>query len=304
MRMMHKNILLVLGILLVGFFIYLMNTDTEPEIVDSIALEDEMPASTIPDPVPASEALEVQPAVESVVLEAVIETGLETEVDESFEELLAETTEEATEAIEVVELVEEAVVIEFPSLNNSDDFVRSQLSKLSTGSELLGLMVSEELIRKFVIFTVSVNEGFLSSAIPLQPMTEEFRVKRGRGDGHFVMVQQSFMRFDYLIDTLIAIDNDAAVSLYKLLSPLFQEAYAEMGYPNRRFDDVLLGAIDNVLFATNKNGILQLIRPSVMYRYVNTDIEALNQVEKLLLRLGHENAENLQQKLKAIRSVL
>ncbi len=81
------------------------------------------------------------------------------------------------------------------------------------------------------------------------------------------------------------------------LKPLIDEAYAELGYPDDDFSDTLQDAITRVLDMELPDSSLELVRPSVMYQYKDTQVEALPDSDKLLLRIGKEN-------LLVIKSVL
>ena len=104
-------------------------------------------------------------------------------------------------------------------------------------------------------------------------------------------------RFDTVVDTFTSLDTDASYALYRLLSPLFQQAYAEIGFRNQSFDDTLRAAINNILRAEEVEGPYQLVKPSVMYLYADASIENLQEVHKLLIRMGPENAAKIKAKL-------
>jgi hypothetical protein len=69
---------------------------------------------------------------------------------------------------------------------------------------------------------------------------------------------------------------------------LIDEAYAELGYEDD-FTLTLQDAITRVLDMELPQSDMSLIRPSVMYKYRNVELESLDASDKLLLRLGKEN---------------
>jgi hypothetical protein len=81
------------------------------------------------------------------------------------------------------------------------------------------------------------------------------------------------------------------------MKPLIDQAYSELGYPDENFTEVLHDAITKVLDMEIPKDSLDLVRPSVMFRYKDAEVEALDDADKLLLRLGKEN-------LLVIKSVL
>lgn len=199
---------------------------------------------------------------------------------------------------------EAQTTVQLPSLSASDNFVLEQLRALQNGMQLIPLLRSEQLIRSFVVLVDNVSrDNFPQTGLPYQPMTEEMPV-RTLDDNLFVMEQAAHGRFDSIVDTFVAVDTGAAIAIYHLISPLLQQAYAELGYGNNDFDAVLRRAIRNVLDMDPPAGPYQLVKPSVMYLYADAAIENLSTVEKQLIRLGPENTKQLQAKLRAFLSAL
>lgn len=199
---------------------------------------------------------------------------------------------------------EAQTTVQLPSLSASDNFVLEQLRALQNGMQLIPLLRSEQLIRSFVVLVDNVSrDNFPQTGLPYQPMTEEMPV-RTLDDNLFVMEQAAHGRFDSIVDTFVAVDTGAAIAIYHLISPLLQQAYAELGYGNNDFDAVLRRAIRNVLDMDPPEGPYQLVKPSVMYLYADAAIENLSTVEKQLIRLGPENTKQLQAKLRAFLSAL
>lgn len=195
-------------------------------------------------------------------------------------------------------------VIQLPSLNDSDAFVFEGLRAFQNGAALIRLLASEQLVRGFVILVDNISRGeFPQTGLPYRPLGQEMPTSN-IDDNLFVMDESAFARFDQLIDTFISVDTDQAMSLYRLLSPLFQQAYAEIGNRNINFDDTLRTAIRNVIRTSDVEGPFQLVKPSVMFLYADASIENLQDVNKQLIRLGPENADKLKTKLREFASQL
>lgn len=195
-------------------------------------------------------------------------------------------------------------VIQLPSLNNSDVFVFEGLGAFQNGAALIRLLATEQLVRSFVILVDNLSRGeFPQTGLPYRPLGQEMPVSN-IDDNLFVMDESAFSRFDQLIDTFVGVDTDQAMSLYRLLSPLFQQAYAEIGNRNINFDDTLRTAINNVLRTSNVEGPFQLVKPSVMFLYADASIENLQDVHKQLIRLGPENTAKLKAKLREFSAQL
>ncbi|HAJ75958.1 MAG TPA: hypothetical protein DCM64_05840 [Gammaproteobacteria bacterium] len=197
----------------------------------------------------------------------------------------------------VVEEPVEADVIQLPSLNNSDDFVFEGLRAIPNGVALLQLLANEQIVRKFVVFVENISRGeFPQTGLPYKGVEQEMPT-RNIDDNLFVMDDSAHARFDQVIDTFVSIDTDAAMVFYRMLSPLFQQAYAEIGFRNVSFDDTLRSAITTVLRTTDVEGPYQLVKPSVMFLYADASIENLQEVHKQLIRIGPENTAKLKDKL-------
>ena len=193
---------------------------------------------------------------------------------------------------------EQVNVVELPSLTESDSFVFESLRTLQNGIALVDLLAEDQIVRKFVVFVENISrEEFPQTGLPYKGLGQEMSVSEV-DENLFVMEQIAHSRFDQVVKTFVEIDIDAAMTIYRTLSPLFQPAYAEMGFRNVSFDDTLRSAINHVLRTTNMEGPYQLVKPSVMYLYADASIENLLEVHKQLLRIGPDNTSLLKAKLR------
>jgi hypothetical protein len=276
--MAHKTLAIIAALSLVGvaFLVYLAMTFESPEATRTVTIDTPQPAPVervrpaaapvAADPVPA------QPAAE--LINVPVAPVAQPEPEEPSEPL--------------------------PSLNSSDPFVIARLASMEMGASLLRVLAPEDLIRKFVVFVSNVAEGELPLLeYPLQRIDSEF-VATEIDTNLFEMSPMTHRRFGSMVDLLVALDPQQAVSVYRALRPLFQEAYAEIGYQGS-FDAVLIQAIDQIMNAPTETGPFQLIKPSVMFLYAESRIEDMTPVQKQLLRLGQENTAKLQAVLPAYR---
>lgn len=279
--MAHKTLAIVAVLSLAGliFLIYLAMTFESPEgsrTVD-IAQPVPRPAETLR-PVERPEPAEpttpgADPVEPSVVLEPIPEPAEPAEPEE-----------------------------ELPPLNESDSLVMSRLASMELGATLLRMITPEEVVRRFVVFADNVARGELPQLdYPVRRVSESMPV-RAVDDNLYVMEESAHRRFDQLIDTLVALDVRHAMSIYRALRPLMEEAYAELGYPDADFDEVIVRAIDQVLEAPTVEGPYQLIDPGVMYEFAESDIESMSPVAKQLIRIGPENAQRLRDRLRDYRA--
>lgn len=233
-----------------------------------------------PEPIP-----EKPPEVTFVEPEPIPEQSM---VEEIIEEVVEEITPAAT-----VEVEPEVVEDPLPELNQSDSWVQEKLSELTWRKELLRLMINEDMIRRFVVFTDNFSQGVLAYEHspfinPKMPFTV-VNGKTDKGENALIWDENTYKRFSVYIELIRSFDSETIVQWYISLKPLIDEAYEELGYPDEDFTDVLRDAIVKVLDMELPQGVIELDRPSVMYRYKSEELESLDDSEKLLLRIGKQN---------------
>lgn len=190
-----------------------------------------------------------------------------------------------------------------PALDDSDTWLQEKLTQMTWRKELLKLIIDEDMIRRFVVFTDNFAQGQLAYEHSpfVQPMvafsaieTDKFSKENGRV---WQWNEKTTRRFSLYVDLLRSFDSENLVAWYMELKPLIDQAYAELGYEDSDFTETLQQAITRVLDMEIPKETLKVVRPSVMYKFKDPRIEALDDSDKLLLRLGKEN-------LLVIKSVL
>jgi hypothetical protein len=268
--MRSTGLLIIAGVAIVTllFLVYLAVTWETPD--GTVTVEVPVTSEIVPEPVP-------EPVPEIVPVEPPVQVVIE---------------EPATEP--------EEVVIELPALNDSDSFIVGKLQELQNGAVFLRLVTDQQIIRRFVVFVDNISKGDLPQTnLPYRPLQQEMPV-RSIDENLFAMEAAAYGRFDNAVNTLLGMNVEQTMLLYRMLSPLFQEAYAELGFGEVSFDTTLQRALRYVIAAETPSGNLQLIKPSVMYLYADATIESMRDVEKQLLRLGPENTQKLKTHLRAV----
>jgi hypothetical protein len=198
---------------------------------------------------------------------------------------------------DIIELEPEILL---PTLDESDTWFSTKLPTLTWRKELLKLVVTEDIIRRFVVFTDNFSQGNLAyEHTPLITPSKKFTALEEPTDNSIKLQwdESSTRRFSNYVDLLRSIDSETLVKWYVELKPLIDQAYGELGYPEQDFTEVLHNAITKVLDMEIPKTQPELERLSVMYKYKDPSLESLDDAEKLLLRLGKEN-------LLVIKSVL
>ena len=297
-----KHIMMIAGLVVliaVLVFPWISDDDETPVVVpvtqapDTQTPETIAPPQTAPIPeTPLQELVVSEPSVELIEDQNIPAE----EIDTPFGEVVAD--ESITDSSAQEEEPEAEIVI--PELNNSDDFVYAELAELNTKNRLLQLLASGQMIRKFVMLVDNVSRGDMPARdLPvLGPRTE--LVTSELGEMNYLMEPESYGRFDELVSTITTVDTESALALYRLLQPLLNDAYAELGYPNKQFEDVLRKAMELVINTKVPDGPYELTQPSVHYEFANPRVESLSGVEKLLIRMGPQNTQKLQTKLEEL----
>lgn len=299
--MAHKTLALIAAVSLAGilYLVYLALTFESPQGTRTVEIE-----QPVPRPVESveREAEQTQTSQDSQPSEDE-ESDADSREQTSEPNLALQpipepesSTDESDQAAEEPEPL--------PSLNESDEFVRTRLTSLEVGTDLLEAVTPEQIIRRFVVFTDNVARGELPQLeYPVTPPEETMPV-REVDDNLYEMTPEAHRRFDPIVDTLVSVDLDDAMAIYRRAEPLFQQAYSELGYDERDFDDVAIEAIDAVLEAETVEGPYQLIRPSVHYEFAESSIEQMSPLSKQLMRLGPENTARLRERLRDYRERL
>lgn len=138
------------------------------------------------------------------------------------------------------------------------------------------------------------------------------RMKLEHRPGGDVISADNGERYTPFVLLVESADTARAVAAYRRLYPSFQQAYEELGYPGRYFNDRLVEVIDHLL-ATPEiegplkvhlpeiKGPLQPERPWVLYEFDDPALESLSSGQKMLLRMGPVNERRLKHKLAELR---
>lgn len=189
--------------------------------------------------------------------------------------------------------------VELPPLAESDPFVRRVVQALSSHPQLVAWLVPNNLIDRFAASVDNIAEG--RRPIPhlrvLAP-SDSF-VVAGSG-GAATIDPRSYERYNLVADVVASIDAAGAARLYATLKPLTEEAYRQLGYPDRRFDDTLARAIRRLLETPVPEGTVRVVANEANYEYANAALENRSPVEKQFMRMGPRNVRLIQSKLREI----
>jgi hypothetical protein len=195
------------------------------------------------------------------------------------------------------------VATPLPPLDQSDQFVGQMLTGVLGRRAVQQFLRLDDVVRHVVTTVDNLPNTKASVRIwPVNPTPANLMVDGG-GDSA-VLSPSNSRRYLPFVRFVEELDTSEGVALYVELYPLFQGAYAELGYPNRYFNDRLIEVIDHLLDTPQVTGPIELFRPGVMYEYADPELEARSAGQKILIRMGSENAGRLKAKLREIRAQL
>lgn len=189
-----------------------------------------------------------------------------------------------------------------PDLDTSDAFIRPLVGEVTSHPKLAGWLVNENLVRRFVTTVDNVARGESPRVhVPFLEPGRGFSVEEE--GGRTVIADESFERYDAVAAVVGSLDTSGSVRLFRDLEPLFEEAYAELGNPDT-FEEALGKAIDRMLAVDVPDDEIA-VQPGVKsYRFADRGLERLDPAAKHLLRMGPENAREIQAKLRELKRAL
>jgi len=189
------------------------------------------------------------------------------------------------------------------TLDESDDAWRDSTEPAASHPLARKVLGQPDLIRTLVTATLEVSEGNnprkrFSYLAPRSP----FEV---RGDLTYLRLDPaSYRRYDALVSAFVALDTDALLDAYATFEPLFDEAYAELGYPGEDFDTALRTAVRELLAVPILGKPPALVPRAKTYAYEDPALEELSSAQRQLLRMGPENVRKVQSKLRELETRL
>ncbi len=190
-----------------------------------------------------------------------------------------------------------------PSLDASDPEVQDALARLIGRAAFHQLVHPENMIRHVVATVDNLPRRTLAPALkPVKPIAGPF-IAPGNGDSA-TLAAANAARYTPYVTALESLDTHKMAGIYAYLYPLFQQAYRELGYPNGYFNDRLVEAIDVMLSTPDVPEPIALVQPRIVYQFADPDLEALPSGQKIMLRMGRDNAARVKAKLLDIRQAV
>lgn len=200
-----------------------------------------------------------------------------------------------------------------PALADSDAHVSGALTDLITRQNVLAFLQLDGFVRRAVATVDNLPRAQAPVMVwPVKPTPQRFTTLRGEGGAVETIHPDNSRRYTPLVLMIESVDTAKAVALYRRLYPLFQQAYEELGFPGRYFNDRLVQVLDHLIATPVPSGPLAVTlvevkggvpstRPWTRYEFADPALESMSAGRKMLLRTGAENQRRLQARLVDIR---
>lgn len=201
-------------------------------------------------------------------------------------------------AKEAIEALPEQPVL--PKLSESDKFMLDTMADLVGDKSLMKLFYTKWIIRKIVATIDNLPRKRVSpNVMPVKRAPGKF-ITKGPEEGKTISPKNATRYAAYMKIAEMA-DPQKLVEVYVRLYPLFQQAYEELGYPKKYFNDRLLTVLDHLLDAPDLKEPVALVQPNVFYLYAKESLEARSAGQKILMRIGSANEAKIKSRLSGIK---
>ena len=193
--------------------------------------------------------------------------------------------------------------VELPGLDESDAFVRELVAALSAHPDFASWLVSDGMIRRFVVVVDNVATG----ANPSQHvsfMRPDSRFGTTGSQEGLAVDPRNYRRYDGHAQIIDSLDRPGTAELYQTLEPLMNEAYVELGYPDRPFRQSLERAVRHLLATPIIDGPPEVIEYAPFYRYRDEELEDLSAFQKQFLGMGPDNVRVVQRVVGSIAQAI
>jgi hypothetical protein len=204
-----------------------------------------------------------------------------------------------------------------PPLAESDEYVSQTLDEVVGEAAVMQYFSTEDLVAR----TVATIDALGSRQVPgnIQAMpgpagsfpavenpspSEWVTNELGDPVPQYLSDPSGYRRYVTYVEMFEAVDTPTFIDLYERHYPLFQEAWKQLGYADGDFNTRLIDVIDELLATPDVEEPYELMKPEAVYLFVDEELEALSAGQKVLLRMGSENASRVKSKLSEIRQAL
>ncbi|OSZ76164.1 DUF3014 domain-containing protein [Hydrogenophaga sp. IBVHS1] len=200
-----------------------------------------------------------------------------------------------------------------PALAEADALVRELVAGVVTSKDVVRFLQMDGFIRRVVATVDNLpREQAPLMVWPVYPTPQRFTTQRTDTGVENIHPDNS-QRYTPFVQLIESVDSAKAVAVYRRLYPLFQQAYEELGFPGRYFNDRLVQVLDHLIATPVQTGPLAVTlvevkgevpstRPWVRYEFADPALQSMSAGHKMLMRTGAENHQRLRARLIDIRA--
>lgn len=192
--------------------------------------------------------------------------------------------------------------VPLPPLAESDAAVAGEVTGCVGGLAPLWLAEDDLLRRAAAVVAAAAAGRVPRGQLAFMAVTGPFQtVER---DGVAYLDPDSYDRYVRFVDIVTCVSPERAVALIARFEPLMAEALAALGETGPDVQHGVDALLEKVLAVPMPRGFVPLTRPNVLYEYADPSLEALDDFQKQLLRMGPANLARLQDHARAVRAEL
>lgn len=193
--------------------------------------------------------------------------------------------------------------------------VKAALDDLLGARTVTGFLQMDGFVGRIVATVDNLDREHATPRLwPVNPIPGRFTTVRA--DAGETIAPANAARYQAFVRLVEGIDTPRAMALYVRFYPLFQQAYAALGYPRAYFNDRLVEVIDHLLAApmppaeplalklVDVKGPVASTRPWTRYEFADPALQALPAGQKIMLRVGRDHQLRLKAKLAEFRRAL
>jgi hypothetical protein len=200
-----------------------------------------------------------------------------------------------------------AVVAPAPPSANADDadaVLAAESKAPGLAPQVAAWLAEPGILRRLTAAVWQVSQGE-SPREPLRFLAPQGGFSVVTQDGRTFMSPASAARYDFVATALGTIDASQAGAVYSRARPFFEAAFREISPAGARFDQAVDKALERLAAVPLTDAPLEVVpmEVGVGYRFADPALEALDPVQKHLLRMGPANARAVLKALNGFRSV-
>jgi len=208
--------------------------------------------------------------------------------------------EAAREAVRPTDEPPLAIAKPLPELADSDGAMRDVFAGLF-GKDLERYFYLDRIIQRIVATVDNLPREIAPlQLMPVKPVSG-WLATTGKGET-LALSPKNAARYRLYIRLAESAATGRLVATYVRFYSLFQEQYERLGYPGKYFNDRLMDVIDDLLAAPETAGPVLLTQNNVIYQFADPSLERLSAGQKIMIRMGSENAAKVKAKLREFRN--